>query len=220
MAEEGLAVLETDIRVDELTVLEQADDLLHAARVSERAREQVAEAGGHGQERHGPARGGHRDGALGRVAPHRDQEREAARIRRRPALQVLETGEAVEPDIPALDGERLTETRRHGQGATVAGPRCDHNLDPPGSDAPPCPGGESRSRRHPQLSSHPGRCLVIIDSPSSDDGDRVVCAPPWRDVPEHGHDPRLDDLLGAVPSLVTARSARHLPRALSSPVGD
>ena len=110
MAEEGLAVLEADVRVDELTVLEQADDLLRPARVPERPREQIAEAGGHRQERHGPARGGHRDGALGRVATHRDQEREASRVRRRPALQALETGKDVEPDLPALGGERLAET--------------------------------------------------------------------------------------------------------------
>ena len=74
MTQEELTILDADIRVDELSPLDQIDDPIHAIRMSERPGEEIAEAGGNRQERHGAPHGRHGRRALCRVAAHADQE--------------------------------------------------------------------------------------------------------------------------------------------------
>jgi hypothetical protein len=129
VAQEDLTVLDAYVRVDEDAPFDQLDDPIHTSRVAERPGKEIAEAGGHWQERHRTSHGRCCSSALGPVAAHADQQGASGGAGRRPAAQVLEPGEDLEGHVLAAGPKRLAELDGRGHGATVAGPGRGDDLD-------------------------------------------------------------------------------------------
>jgi len=118
--EEHSALGDADVAPDEIAGAQERDDLDRIVRMLERAREQIAEARGHGHIGHGQPDSGRRRGAHGRVAADCDQIRKIGAARLRPPDEVVQCSKGLHPRREALLRELLSHGSGDGHGTSIA----------------------------------------------------------------------------------------------------